>query len=133
MSGISSTQSTRSNHMQNRSQINLHILIRCQWRRRCMQTFNGLSSAVPRVQKLNKYLSHKYMGTYIGALADSEELFSFQVAHIRSSSSFFFPLPRRTWTRLSEAFTSLVVHGFIPGRLTVQALNEREYFIFLGC
>lgn len=63
-----------------------------------METFNGLSSAVPRVQKLNKYLSYKYTGTS----ADSEELFSFQLA--RAVSSLLLS-QANMWTRLSEAFT----------------------------
>lgn len=74
-----------------------------------MQTFNGLSSAVPRVLKLNKYLSYKYMGTS----ADSEELFSIQLAHILASLRLFFTVSQANmWSKLSEAFTSLVVQSY---------------------
>lgn len=81
-----------------------------------MQTFNGLSSAVPRVQKLNKYLSYKYRGTS----TDSKELFSNQLC-------LFFPC--LTDEHVDEAF-----RGFrftcSPvldlGRLMVQALIEQR-------
>lgn len=67
---ISSAPSNRSNHTQNRPQINLHILMRRRRRGRCVQTFNGLSFSIPGVQKLNKYLCYKHTRTS----ADSREL-----------------------------------------------------------
>lgn len=124
MSSISNTKSSCSNHMQNQSQINLHILIRCQYQGTFEKTFNGLSSAIPRVLKLNKYISYKY----IGATADSEEIFSFQL----SLSLFPLFLSRmRMWTRLSEAFSSLVDRSFTLRPITTpKHLLNREYAIF---
>lgn len=87
-----------------------------------MQTFNGLSSAVPRVQKLNKYLSYKY----IGALA---VLSSFSLSNLLIFSSLFvsFPSPRRScglgFQRILLHLWSIVLY---LGRLTVQALIEQR-------
>lgn len=51
--------------------------MRCPYPGRCVQTFNGLSSTIHSVLKLNKYLSYKY----IGSSADNESFF-LQLAYI---------------------------------------------------